>query len=272
MKWLQAIQNKFPRHKYAINAKLLGDDCECAWTNLGYWDDATSFYPMACQQLAEHLAQAVQLQPQDRLLDLGCGQGASLKYWLEHYQIQNLEAVELQQRCVNKIQKNIQLNAIHCQSFLNLKQIPFQNQFDVVMCIDAAYHSDLDVFLNATHSVLKSNGRLGFHYLMLSDQSLSTQQKIQYAWLLKAADVKFDHLKKHVGIQRQLQQHGFDAVHIQDISEQVLQGFSHYISKQQISLQQYGIDQMKIQMTAKLCRTLFVDGIIKYVQINARKR
>ena len=272
MKWLQAIQNKFSQHKYAINAKLLGDAAECAWTNLGYWDDTTSSYPMACQQLAEHLAQAVQLSSQDRVLDLGCGQGASLKYWLEHYQIQNLEAVELQQSCVNKIQKHIQLKAIHCQSFLNLKQISFQYPFDVVMCIDAAYHSDLDVFLNATHSVLKSNGRLGFHYLMLSDQAIMTKQKNKYTWLLKAADVNFDHLKKQIQIQQQLQQQGFDAIYIQDISEQVLQGFSHYILKQSLSLQQYGIDQMKIQMTAKLCRTLFMDGIIKYVQINARKK
>ncbi|MEG0488196.1 MAG: methyltransferase domain-containing protein, partial [Acinetobacter sp.] len=154
MKWLQAIQNKLLQHKYAINAELLGDNTECAWTNLGYWDDVSSSYPKACQQLAEHLAQAVQLQSQDRVLDLGCGQGASLKYWLEHYQIQDLEAVELQQSCVNKIQQHIQLNAIHCQSFLKLQQISFQKQFDVVMCIDAAYHSDLNLFLNSANSVL----------------------------------------------------------------------------------------------------------------------
>lgn len=271
MKWLQAIQNKFPQHKYAINAELLGDDTECAWTNLGYWDDATSSYTVACQQLAEHLAQAVQLQSQDRVLDLGCGQGASLKYWLEHYQIQDLEAVELQQNCVNKIQQHIQLNAIHCQSFLDLQQISFKSQFDVVMCIDAAYHSDLNLFLNSANSVLNHNGRLGFHYLILSEQVLSFQKKLKYAWLLKAADVNFDHLKKQVQIQQQLQQQGFGAVHIQDISEQVLQGFSHYISKQLLHLQQRGIDHFKIQMTAKLCRTLFEDGIVRYVQISARK-
>ncbi|MFW1931658.1 SAM-dependent methyltransferase, partial [Acinetobacter baumannii] len=83
MKWLQAIQQKLPKHKYAIDAKMLGDNAECAWSNLGYWDEATSSYPQACQQLAERLAQAVQLNQHDRVLDLGCGQGASLKYWLE---------------------------------------------------------------------------------------------------------------------------------------------------------------------------------------------
>ncbi|MFW1817698.1 SAM-dependent methyltransferase, partial [Acinetobacter guillouiae] len=32
MKWLQAIQQKRPKHKYAIDAKMLGDNAECAWT------------------------------------------------------------------------------------------------------------------------------------------------------------------------------------------------------------------------------------------------
>lgn len=271
-KWSQVILNKLPQHKYAINAKLLGDDSECAWTNLGYWDDASSSYSFACQQLAEHLAQAVQLQPKDRVLDLGCGQGASLKYWLEHYKIHDLEAVELQQNCVNKIQKYLQLNAIHCQSFLDLSQIPFNNRFDVVMCIDAAYHSDLNLFLNSANFVLNHNGRLGFHYLMLSDQVLSSKQKIKYIGLLKAADVTFKHLKKQEHIQQLIQQQGFDTVQIHDISEQVLLGFSDYISKQLLHVQQRGMDHFKIQMTAKLCRTLFKDGVIKYVQISAQKK
>lgn len=69
MKWLQAIQQKLPKHKYAIDAKMLGDNAECAWTNLGYWDETTSSYPQACQQLAERLAQAVQLTPDEQLLN-----------------------------------------------------------------------------------------------------------------------------------------------------------------------------------------------------------
>lgn len=174
MKWLQAIQQKLPKHKYAIDAKMLGDNAECAWTNLGYWDEATSSYPQACQQLAERLAQAVQLKQHDRILDLGCGQGASLKYWLEHYQIQDLEAVELQQQCVDKIQKRLpQIKAIHCQSFLNLNALLLTQPFDVVLCIDAAYHSDLNLFLNSVVPILNSKGRLGFHTLMLSDTGQS---------------------------------------------------------------------------------------------------
>ena len=178
MNWLQAIGLQ---HKYAINAQQLGDDAALPWSNLGYWDDANSSYPEACRQLADQLAQAVHLDANDRLLDLGCGQGASLLHWQQHYQLKDIEAVELQPACVMHIQKHLpHLSAIHQQSFLNLEQIPFQRKFDVVLCIDAAYHSNLNLFLDSVASVLNSNGRLGFHYLMLSDKWLklnSLQQK-----------------------------------------------------------------------------------------------
>ena len=57
MKWLQAIRQKLPQHKYAINAKQLGDDAVLAWSNLGYWDDATSSYPEACRNTSGCCAQ-----------------------------------------------------------------------------------------------------------------------------------------------------------------------------------------------------------------------
>lgn len=271
MSWIRAIQHKRPKHKYAINAKLLGDDAECAWTNLGYWDEQTSSYPQACQQLAEHLAQSVHLNSKDRVLDLGCGQGASLKYWLEHYHIQDLEAVELQQQCVSNIQNKIpQLQAIHCQSFLNLKAIPFAKNFDVVLCIDAAYHSEFNVFVNSIHSVLNSKGRVGFHTLMLSDKVLNSKQKLQYRYGLKIADIHFNHLLNQAQIQQSLQQQGFENIEIVDLSHNVLAGFGAYIQSQDQSTQR-GLDQFKINMTAKLCEKLARDGVVKYVQISAVK-
>ncbi|KEC85810.1 MULTISPECIES: SAM-dependent methyltransferase [unclassified Acinetobacter] len=271
MKWLQAIQQKLPKHKYAIDAKMLGDNAECAWTNLGYWDEATSSYPQACQQLAKRLAQAVQLTPHDRVLDLGCGQGASLKYWLEHYQIQDLEAVELQQQCVYKIHKQLpQIKAIHCQSFLNLNALLFTQPFDVVLCIDAAYHSDLNLFLNSVVPILNSKGRLGFHTLMLSDTVLNSKQKMKYKWLLKAADVDLKSLMTTTQINHALQQHGLEQIVIEDLSTSVLAGFSQYIVTR-TKTERGGLDQIKIQMTAKLCQRLFEEGIVRYIQLSAVK-
>ena len=270
MKWIQVLQHKLPKHKYAINAKLLGDSAECAWTNLGYWDEATWSYPQACMQLADYLAQYVQLKTNDRVLDLGCGQGASLKYWLNHYQIDDLEAVELQQECVRQVQKNLPQLAIHQHSFLNLNEIPFEKLFDVVLCIDAAYHSNLSLFLNSVVPILNSKGRLGFHTLMLSDTVLNSKQKMKYKWLLKAADVDLKSLMTTTQINHALQRHGLEQIALEDLSTAVLAGFSQYIVTR-AKTERGGLDQIKIQMTAKLCQRLFEEGIVRYIQLSVVK-
>lgn len=274
MKWLQAIQQYLPTHKYAINSRILGDDAELAWSNLGYWEDAKSSYPEACQKLALHLAQSIQLTSQDRLLDLGCGQGASLIFWLEHFQIQNLSAVELQPNCVEKIQKKLNSKVkITQDSFLNLKNIYPQYRLDAVLCIDAAYHSDLNSLLFSVFEVLNSKGRFAFHYLMLSDAflNLNSLQQLKYQSLLKAADVNLKHLNSEQDLHAQLENAGFEVLDIADLSTPVLQGFARYIQQQKSGATHFNLDQFKIQMTAKLCEKLYSDGLIRYVQISVRK-
>ena len=274
MKWLQAIQQYLPTHKYAINSRILGDDAELAWSNLGYWEDAKSSYPQACQELAFHLAQSIQLTSNDHLLDLGCGQGASLIFWLKQFQIQNLSAVELQPHCVEKIQKNLNSKVkITQDSFLNLKNIYPQHSLDAVLCIDAAYHSDLNSLLFSVFDVLNSKGRFAFHYLMLSDEflNLNSLQQLKYQSLLKAADVNLKHLNSKQGLHAQLENAGFEVLDIADLSTPVLQGFARYIQQQKLGAAHFDLDQFKIQMTAKLCEKLYSDGLIRYVQISVRK-
>lgn len=278
MKWLQQLRAEVSQHKYAINAKLLGDSSELAWSNLGYWSDAAQTYPDACRALADHLAESVQLTAFDHVLDLGCGQGASVLHWRQHYQIQHLAAVELQAECVQRIQAIFpEPQQIYCQSFLNLKQIPFQQQFDVVLCIDAAYHSSLNSFLSAVSPVLNSKGRLAFHYLMLSPKFLNSNavDKMQLALLLKAADVNLKDLPDHMALQQQLVQAGFEHIQIEDLSEAVFAGFARYIQQQntaQTGEQYTAFDVMKIKLTAKLCQKLWAQGMVQYVQVSAQKK
>lgn len=271
---VRAALSKLIPHKYAIDASSLGDDGELAWTNLGFWKN-TQNYREACCQLADHLARAVNLNSKDHLLDLGCGQGASLMHWLQHYQPKSLSAVELQSKCVNKIQKLIpEINQIYSGSFLNLKQFEFKQRFDVVLCIDAAYHSNLNSFLDSVTPVLNSKGRLGFHYLMKADscQNMTVLQEQKYRYLLKAADVVWDNVPKEKMLRNALEQQGFVDIQIEDLSEPVLLGFSQYIQNQQEQNQSRGLANFKIQMTAKLCQQLYQVGYVRYIQITAIKK
>lgn len=275
MKWLQVFRNFFPKHKYAINAKLLGEDAEFPWSNLGYWQADTNTYPHACQALADHLAQAIDLNATDNVLDLGCGQGASLLHWQTQYQVQHLSAVDIQPVCIAQLEKKLNASIdLRCGSFLNLNVIFPETRFSAVLCIDAAYHSNLNSFLRSTHSVLNSNGRIGFHYLMLSEQylNLNTWQKLKYQSLLKAADVNVQHLLLQADLYQCIENFKFKDIQIQDISLQVFAGFENYVATVlNATMQSQGIDELKIQMTAKLCRILYEAGIVKYVQITAQK-
>ena len=268
-RWIEKVFG----HKYAIDAKRLGDDSLLAWSNLGYWQNQYDDYPQACQSLANQIAASIQLKQSDRVLDLGCGRGASLLHWLRYYQIQQLSAVELQPECTKRIQKQLPQVQIHCGSFLNLNALQLLNLFDVVLCIDAAYHSDLNSFLNSTSLVLNSKGRIAFHYLMWSDawRECSNLKKQQYRYLLKSADINWQNLMDEQQLTQKLIQKGFTEIEVQDFSEPVLNGFALHIENKRIERKRFDLAQLKIDMTAKLCRKLYQDGLVHYIQVSAVK-
>ncbi|MBK5648292.1 MAG: SAM-dependent methyltransferase, partial [Acinetobacter sp.] len=126
------------------------------------------------------------------------------------------------------------------------------------------------LFLNSVVPILNSKGRLGFHTLMLSDTVLNSKQKMKYKWLLKAADVDLKSLMTTTQINHALQQHGLEQIALEDLSTAVLAGFSQYITTR-VKTERGGLDQIKIQMTAKLCQRLFEEGIVRYIQLSAVK-
>lgn len=265
----QALHAQLLQHKYAINTAMLGDENALAWSNLGLWQ-AGDGYRTACQALAMQLAHAINLNSNDILLDLACGQGASLSLWYHYYKIQNISAVELQAQHVQHIQTHATfLNSILCDSFLNLNSNSFSQKFTAVVCIDAAYHVNLNSFLTAVQQVLQPQGRLAFHTLVLSDHflNLNAWQQKKYAYLLKAADVNLKDLMTQNELHSTIMQHDFQQVTVTDLSAQVLAGFADFVAASNLNL--VGLDGLKIKMTARLCQKLWQDGLVRYVAVAA---
>ena len=143
----------------------------------------------------------------------------------------------------------------------------------MVLCIDAAYHSPLNSFLDSIHGVLNSKGRVGFHYLMWSEkwQNLSKFEQEKYRLLLKTVDIQIENLHSQADLQQMMQQHQFDHIQIDDLSEPVFLGFARYIAQQKKSRKyDHFLDVFKIKMTAKLCNKLYRDGLVRYIQITAQ--
>ncbi|MFT4021027.1 MAG: class I SAM-dependent methyltransferase [Acinetobacter sp.] len=266
-------QKSFPQHKFAIASELLGDHALLAWSNLGLWRHGDC-YVQACQNMADHLAHGIGLHQNDHLLDLGCGHGASILHWAQHYHIQQITAVELQAVCVQNIQQQeIQaLKRLECASFLALDRFTFPQKFTAIVCIDALYHHALNTFLKQTIPLLADHGRIGFHYLQRNPlwKQASTLRRQRSAMLLKMADVKMKNVLEHGEIEQELQQSGCVDIQIENLTKQVFAGFANYV--QTLDLTDAGLAGFKIKMTAKLCRQLFEDGLIDYVQVTARKK
>jgi hypothetical protein len=99
----------------------------------------------------------------------------------------------------------------------------------------------------------------------------SNLKKQQYRYLLKSADVNWQNLMGEQQLTQKLIQKGFTQIEIQDFSEPVLNGFAVYIENKRKERKHFDLAQLKIDMTAKLCRKLYQDGLVHYIQVSAVK-
>ncbi|TEU24202.1 class I SAM-dependent methyltransferase [Alkanindiges illinoisensis] len=287
--WLPVLsRHQQLKHRFAIASTLLGDPNLLAWSNLGFWhnipdlkttDFKTSPYQVACTQLAQQVGLAADLQPNDHVLDLGCGQGASLVYWTKQFGTQHLSAFEIQPACIARIQAaNLpQLNGIYQAAFdqLPLPDNALNHAFDAVVCVDAAYHAHFCDFLAVNMAALKPQGRIAFTTLSKSNDwsQASLLNQILTLKLLNLAYVPAQNLLKNDEIKTTLQQAGFTDIRLQVLDAEVFTGFARYI--EQLNAPNTLIlaakaDWLKIKMTARLCAFLAKYGLVHYVLVSAR--
>lgn len=298
--WLPALsRHQQLKHRFAIASTLLGDPNLLAWSNLGFWHNIPDFktspyqstnhqdidfkatqYQVACAQLAQQVGLAAGLQPTDHVLDLGCGQGASLVYWTKQFGIGHLSAFEIQPACIARIQAaNLpQLDRIYQAAFdqLPLPDNALNHAFDAVVCVDAAYHAHFNNFLAVNMAALKPQGRIAFTTLSKSNDwsQASLLNQTLTLKLLNLAYVPAQNLLKNDEIRTTLQQAGFTDIRLQVLDAEVFIGFARYIEQlnapNTTSTLATKADWLKIKMTARLCAFLAKQRLVHYVLVSAR--
>lgn len=273
-----------PEQQFAIASHLLGQNRdEPSWSNLGYWQD-TDDYATACQQLAERVGLAADLQPNNQLLELACGQGASLHYWPARFEVQQVYALELQPVLVQRIQQNkpAQLKLIAQGSFDSLslptalEQQLTQRRFDAVVCVDAAYHAaSFADFARVARHCLHQGGRLALSTLTRDAQwsAASYGERLLHQQLLKAAAVPMDSVLTGEQITQQLGSLGFVNIQVTQLDSEVLNGFAQFVQQRatQLSLsQRLQPAWLKIAITARLCNFLKQQGLVHYSVVSAQ--
>lgn len=134
------------------------------WLNLGDWRAASS-YADACAALAIELAEAAELAPGQRLLDVGFGYGQQDLLWLDRYRPARIDGVNVTPGQVAVARQRVRAAgaggriALHQGSATALA---FGDAaFDRVLALDCAFHFDTrEAFFAEAFRVLAPGGRL----------------------------------------------------------------------------------------------------------------
>ncbi|MFZ5560298.1 MAG: class I SAM-dependent methyltransferase [Pseudomonadota bacterium] len=267
---------------FAIALELLSEaPPPLAWANLGDWSSAAR-YDDACQALALRVGAAAALQAGDRVLDLACGHGASLRLWPQAFGAHRVTGLEYQARCVERIRRHAPagLEAIVQGRFdaLPPPAVLPAGGFDAAVCVDAAYHAvSLHAFAAFAAQLLRSQGRLAFTTLLAPAPPAGRQHGPwrPLPFLLARAGIPPASVLCEAALVEVLTEQGFTAITLQRLDVEVLQGFAAFVQRRRQVLswrQQAGAGWLKIAATAWLCRHLHASGALHYCLVSATRR
>lgn len=273
---------------FVVSTDLLAGK-PCLWSNLGYWDISTyhpsiqdsdrtfSTYEIACQNLAQWVGDLSQIGRSYKILDLCVGRGGSVLYWLEHYAVKSVDAIELSLSSIMTL-RSISPEGLGLTIAADIadpgltKQIK-QGDYDAVICLDAFYHlHDPAILWRLAAHALKPGGYLGFCSLLRQhDQRLPVFLK----YFLAGARVQPSALLNLRALEQQLQEHGFTAPTVDWKTREVLEGFANFVERRKSTLtltQRFSPSWLKITATAKLARTILSESSLGYAAVAALRR
>ena len=137
-----------------------------SWCNLGLWSTACTRFSAACAELARLLAVAAQLTAADEVLDVGVGYGEQVRLWLDEYGVKRVVALENSKTVAAAARAALAdkpAATIICGDAGHLSDTGLTAQpasFDVVLCLDCAYHfATREAFIASAVPLLRPAGR-----------------------------------------------------------------------------------------------------------------
>lgn len=258
--------------RFRISTALLQDG-PTVWANLGLWQPVGMDYVSAARALADRHWQLASPAAGSRILDAGCGYGASLHYWRELDSSLQLTGLECQKRCLQHLRNDgwCAVEGYFDRTPLPMG-LPIASQ-DTMVCVDAAYHAtSLQHFARFASLALRPGGVLVFSTLMPA-QALKASTR----WLLRMADIPISSVVHAAQLQKTLETAGFQLEDVMNLSaegEGVLQGFAAYTRRRAVALPlsaRFSLDWLKIAATGRLCATLDAQHGLRYVLVRAKR-
>lgn len=135
------------------------------YRNVGYWKNGESNLDNASEALVQMAGESLELNPSDRLLDVGFGYGDQDLYLLEHFKPREITGINITRSQLEfasqRVAKLGLSERIHYQE-ASATALPFaDNSFDKVLALECAFHFQTrrDFFREAFR-VLRPGGRL----------------------------------------------------------------------------------------------------------------
>ncbi|MDO9106860.1 MAG: methyltransferase domain-containing protein [Methylovulum sp.] len=196
--------------EHGITGILLGNP-ESEYRNIGYWDETTPTQHLASERLQDKLLEFIP-DKTGRILDVACGMGASTRRLLNHYDADNIWAINISARQLESVKKNAE--GCHAQ-VMNAVDMSFEDGFfDSILCIEAAFHFETrQKFLEESHRVLKQDG-----YLVLSDVLFTDPGRLEQHAVFPSVQ---NHIESVEEYRQLLSAAGFRNIIIQDVSKEV---------------------------------------------------
>ena len=127
----------------------------------GYWIRGDESKETAQVQLVEHLAEAAGIEPHTKILDVGCGFGASSIYLVRKYgaEATGITISTVQVEMANKAAAIAGVNAKFL--LMDAEAMTFDKSFDVVWSVESISHyQDIPKFFGSTAMLLTPGGTL----------------------------------------------------------------------------------------------------------------
>jgi cyclopropane fatty-acyl-phospholipid synthase-like methyltransferase len=279
---------------YNLSERILNTG-DLYWGNLGYWQRGSD-YSNACAHLARSLAEAVDLDQNSWVFDVGFGCGDQLLLWLREYRVEflcginySVSQTELAQQRLQQAGFKEAANHIHqgnvaeLDRYLDRSSESETKDINRILALDCAYHfPSRQQFIADSYQILQASKNEGYHKkigftdIVLADtdsgKALPWRKRILLNTMLRLSQIPQENIITLQKYEQQLQQTGFEQVSSQDISEHVFLPFGHWLVSQEDRIKKSTGKRsiwLKYKVTSVFLAWAYNNDILRYVIISA---